>query len=264
MTKLKKLYIGTNTKMYKTITETESFLSELNALTSDINREELFLFVIPSFTTLDRARNCVPKQSIVLGAQNMCWEERGQFTGEVSPLMLKEVGVEIVEIGHSERRQIFFETDEMENKKLLCALKNDLTPLLCIGETAEQKAHGLSDETLKTQLKRGLFGAPRKAATRLMIAYEPVWAIGVDGVPATSDYVAEKHDVIREALLDIFGCEFGRDIPILFGGSVNNENATKYIALPNVDGLFVGRSAWDSANFNNIIRGCLRLKETQK
>lgn len=260
MAQFKKLYMGTNTKMYKTIAETESFLSELSSLTADINREELLLFVIPSFTTLDRARSCVPKQSVVLGAQNMCWEERGQFTGEISPLMLKETGTEIVEIGHSERRHVFGETDDMENKKVLCALEHDLTPLLCIGETADQKRLGLSDEVLRTQLKAGLYQVAEDKAKTLMVAYEPVWAIGVNGIPASAEYVAEKHGVIRAALRELFGEETADEIPILYGGSVNNANATELIVLPNVDGLFIGRSAWEAENFNKIIRDCIKAK----
>ncbi len=262
MPQFKKLYIGTNTKMYKTIAETESFLIHLDALTADLSREELLLFVIPSFTTLDRARKCVSKQSVMLGAQNMCWEERGQYTGEISPLMLKETGTELVEIGHSERRHVFGETDEMENKKVLCALEYDLRVLLCIGETAEQKRLGLSDEVLRTQLKVGLYMVPNDKAESLIIAYEPVWAIGVSGVPASAEYVAEKHGVIRAELMELFGEEAAKKIPILHGGSVNNENAVELIKLPDVDGLFIGRSAWEAENFNKIIRACLEFKGT--
>ena len=150
MKKQSKLYLGTNTKMYKTIAQTVEFLSGLRDRTADISREELELFVIPSFTTLERARQTVTPEQIHLGAQNMGWEQEGQFSGEISPVMLKEVGMELVMIGHSERRHVLGETDEMENKKVLCALRNGLTPLLCIGETGEQKALGLSDEVQRT------------------------------------------------------------------------------------------------------------------
>ena len=139
---MKKLYMGTNTKMFKTLSETTAFLQELHALTNDISREALELFVIPSFTTLERARSCVPIDSICLGAQNMGWEDRGQFTGEISPLMLDEIGIRLVEIGHSERRHVLHETDEEENRKVLCALRHDFTVLLCIGETGKKKNMG--------------------------------------------------------------------------------------------------------------------------
>ena len=256
MKELGKVYFGTNTKMYKNIAQTVEFLTELDGLTADLSREELELFVIPSFTTLESARRCVPPERIALGAQNMGWEDEGQFTGEISPLMLREVGVQIVEIGHSERRHVLGETDEMENRKVLCALRHGFTPLLCIGETGAQKELGISDEVLRTQLKAGLHGVAPEAAGRLWVAYEPVWAIGVSGVPASPAYAAAKHQVIRSCLTDLFG-EAGARVPILYGGSVNPENAPRLLPLPNIDGLFIGRSAWDAGRFNRIIRDCM-------
>ena len=258
MAKLNKLYLGTNTKMYKTIEMTKEFLNGLKENTKDISRDELELFVIPSFTTLYHARQCVTPEEIHLGAQNMGWEQEGQFSGEISPVMLKEVGTEIVMIGHSERRHVLGETDDMENKKVLCALRNGMTPLLCIGETGEQKALGLSDEVLRTQLKIGLQGVTKEQAEKVWIAYEPVWAIGVSGVPATKEYAEEKHDVIRACVQELFGEEVGNAIPVLYGGSVNNDNCEALIELNNVDGLFIGRSAWDADNFNVIIRKVLK------
>lgn len=259
MGKLGKLYLGTNTKMYKTIEMTKEFLTGLRENTADISREELELFVIPSFTTLYHARQCVAPGEIHLGAQNMGWEDEGQFSGEISPLMLKEVGTEIVMIGHSERRHVLGETDEMENKKVLCALRHGLTPLLCIGETGEQKALGLSDEVLRTQLKVGLKGVTPDQADRVWIAYEPVWAIGVGGVPATKEYAEEKHNVIRACVQELFGETVGDRIPLLYGGSVNPENAPGLIQMNNIDGLFIGRSAWQADKFNAIIRTVLPL-----
>jgi len=259
MSNLDKLYLGTNTKMYKTIADTLDFLTRLNGLTGDINRSRLELFVIPSYTSLDVARKCVPADKISIGAQNMCWEDQGQFTGEISPLMLREVGASIVEIGHSERRHVLHETDAEENKKVLAALNHHFTALLCIGETGEQKGLGLSDEVLRTQLKAGLHGITLNSTDRLWIAYEPVWAIGVNGTPASKEYADEKHAVIKQTLIEIFGAETGSDIPVLYGGSVNNENAEELIAMPHIDGLFIGRSAWDAENFNHIIRSVLPL-----
>ena len=243
MKKQQKLYLGTNTKMYKTIAQTVEFLSGLRDRTADISCEELELFVIPSFTTLERARQTVTPEQIHLGAQNMGWEQEGQFSGEISPVMLKEVGTEIVMIGHSERRHVLLETDEMENKKVLCALKNGLTPLLCVGETGEEKTLGLSDEVLRTQIKVGLHGVSAEDARKIWIAYEPVWAIGVNGVPATKEYAEE----------------IGAQIPLLYGGSVNPENAVELIVRENIDGLFIGRSAWQAEKFEAIIRSVLPL-----
>ena len=254
---MKKLYMGTNTKMFKTLSETTAFLQELHALTNDISREALELFVIPSFTTLERARSCVPIDSICLGAQNMGWEDRGQFTGEISPLMLDEIGIRLVEIGHSERRHVLHETDEEENRKVLCALRHDFTVLLCIGETGKQKEYGISNEVLRMQLKIGLNGVTLEQTKRLWIAYEPVWAIGVSGVPASKEYAAEKHHTIRETLVQLFGAEAAQEIPLLYGGSVNTENAVPLSRQPEIDGLFVGRSAWDAKNFNRLIRSVM-------
>ena len=145
----------------------------------------------------------------------MGWEQEGQFSGEISPVMLKEVGMELVMIGHSERRHVLGETDEMENKKVLCALRNGLTPLLCIGETGEQKALGLSDEVLRTQIKIGLHGVRAEDAAKVWIAYEPVWAIGVNGVPATKEYAEEKHGVMRATLNELYGLPANETAPLI-------------------------------------------------
>ena len=258
MNKQNKLYLGTNTKMYMTIAQTVEYLNALNTLTAEVSWDELEMFVIPSFTALYHAGQCVKSSHIRLGAQNMGWEQCGQFSGEISPLMLQEVGVEIVMIGHSERRHVLLETDEMENKKVLCALENDLLPLLCIGETWEEKEAGRSDEVLRTQLAVGLRGVTFAQAEKLRIAYEPVWAIGVNGTPATKEYAAEKHAVIRDCLLELFGAT-GNRIPVLYGGSVNLENAPELIQMPNIDGLFIGRSAWQAERFHEILRTVLPL-----
>lgn len=253
---MRKLYLGTNTKMFKTASETVSYLRELDRYTADLSRDELELFVIPSYTALKGARECVPAERVTIGAQNMCWEERGQFTGEISPLMLSEAGVEIVEIGHSERRHTFHETDEEENRKVLCALRHGFRVLLCIGETGEEKAYGIADEVLRIQLKKGLYLMPEDRRNDLMIAYEPVWAIGVEGIPAAPDYVQRAHGTIRQTLCELFGDQ-GARIPILYGGSVNESNCESLIALDDVDGLFIGRSAWEASRFNRLIRKAL-------
>lgn len=259
MNKCNRLYLGTNTKMYKTISDTMSFLQELHDLTGDLKDLPLDLFVIPSYTALERAGRFLADSHIRLGAQNMAWEKEGQYTGEISPLMLKETGVSIVEIGHSERRHIFCETDEQEEKKVQCAARYGFTPLLCIGETAGNREYGISDEVLSTQLKIGLHSITEEQAKNLWIAYEPVWAIGVNGVPAAVGYVMERHQNIRRVLVERFGEITGRQIPILYGGSVNPLNAPELIRLPDVDGLFIGRSAWVAETFNHIIRQILLL-----
>ena len=148
----KKLYFGSNLKMYKNIKDTVEYLQKLVENTKDISREEIELFIIPSYTTLESATKNVDRAYVKLGAQNMCWEDEGQFTGEISPLMLKELGLDLVMIGHSERRHVFGETDVEENKKVKAALNHGFTTLLCIGETAEEKDFGISAEVLRTHL----------------------------------------------------------------------------------------------------------------
>ena len=188
MKKLNRLYLGTNTKMYKTIAETNSFLTQLRQLTEDLADSPLTLFVIPSFTSLESANRITSGSHIRLGAQNMCWEDQGQFTGEISPVMLKEVGVSVVEIGHSERRHVFRENDFDQEKKTAKAAQSGFTPLLCIGETLTQREYGLSGETLSTQLKVGLHSVTAEQAEHLWIA---IHAAAVKNGDAASLFLAK-------------------------------------------------------------------------
>lgn len=247
----RKLYMGTNLKMYKTGKETLDYLKELSQLTMNIDRDRLELFVIPSFTALQGAQKA--GIFIAIGAQNMCWEEEGAFTGEISPRMLQDLGVTIVEIGHSERRHIFGENDQMINWKVLTALRYGFTALLCIGETMEQKSYGVADEVLCMQLKIGLHQVRPDELRNVRIAYEPVWAIGENGVPATADYVQARHRTIRQTMQALFG-EPAKEVPLLYGGSVHPENARALLSLEETDGLFVGRHAWNAREFYGLIR----------
>ena len=249
----KKLYFGRNLKMYKNIHDTVEYLQNLVGYTKDLSRDEIELFIIPSYTTLESAAKNVDRTYVKIGAQNMCWEDEGQFTGEISPLMLKEIGIDLVMIGHSERRHVFGETDIEENKKVKAALNHGFTTLLCIGETAEEKSYGISPEVLRTQLKIGFHDIPVSQIPNIWVAYEPVWSIGVNGTPATADYAEEMHKVIKQTLLDIFG-DAGADIPVLYGGSVNPGNASELIVQPSIDGLFTGRAAWQADKFDKLIR----------
>lgn len=174
---MKKIYFGTNLKMYKTIRMTLEYLHYLEELTRDIGREGMELFVIPSYTSLERAVENTDRRLVRLGAQNMNWEDEGQFTGDISPVMLKELGLDLVMIGHSERRHVFRETDAEENQKVKAALRHGFTALLCIGETAKDKAYGVSAEVLRTQIKIGFSGVGREEIHRLRVAYEPVLSL---------------------------------------------------------------------------------------
>ena len=171
----KRLYFGSNLKMYKTISQTLDYLKELTERTKDISRDEITLFIIPSYTSLEDASRQTDHGLCLLGAQNMGWEETGQYTGEISPLMLNEIGMDLVMVGHSERRHVFRETDEEENRKVKCALEHGMRALLCIGETMEQKEFGISPEILRMQMKIGLHGIDPSFADRIWVAYEPVW-----------------------------------------------------------------------------------------
>lgn len=250
---MKKLYFGSNFKMYKNIQATEEYLRAIAAATEDISREEVQFFFIPSYTSLESASRIRVRDRFMLGAQNMCWEDEGQFTGEISPLMLKELGIDLVMVGHSERRHGFGEDDYTENKKVLKALDSGFTCLLCVGETAQEKDFGVSAEVLRTQVKIGLHGVKREQIQKLWIAYEPVWSIGVNGTPAPVDYAESMHKVIKDCLEELFG-EAGRQIPTLYGGSVNPDNSNALIVQPDIDGLFTTRTAFQVDSFEKLIR----------
>lgn len=255
---LKKIYFGSNLKMYKTTSETVDYLIKLEKYTKDVrqNYPGITLFILPSHTSLEKAVKCIESSEIKIGAQNMCWEEEGQYTGEISPRMLENIGVQLVMAGHSERRQIFGESSFDENKKIIAALKHEFTGLLCVGETEKDKKYGVSDEVLRTQIKIGLHNVKKEQLSKIWIAYEPIWAIGVRGTPASKHYVQEKHNVIKETLYELYG-EQSKEIPVLYGGSVNKENAFEIISQPSVDGLYIGRAAWEPENFSALIHNVM-------
>lgn len=251
-----KIYIGTNWKMHKTIQQGRKYCQGLKEISENLD-DRIQLFIIPSHTSLSSLREDVDS-TILLGAQNMHWEDEGAFTGEISPSMLKEIGVDLVELGHSERRQYYNENDHDLNKKIHAALAKDIIPLLCIGEKMSDKEMGISEEALSIQLKICLKNIPLEHVGKIMIAYEPVWAIGAGGTEAPANYVHKMHDHIRNVLIRLFGVE-GQEIPILFGGSVNKGNAIEYLHGTNVNGLFIGRSAWNLEKFKPILHDVEQL-----
>ncbi len=251
--------MGTNLKMYKNNQETVSYLKELKEKVAAFRCPELELFVIPSFTALAEAVKAA-EGAIKIGAQNMYWEDAGEYTGEISPKMLKAIGVDLIEIGHSERRHKFGESNFDVNRKVLAALRYGFTPLICVGETAADKEYRITNECLREQLKIGLYGVTGDQARRLWIAYEPVWAIGVAGKPATPEYADRSHQVIKETLAELFP-DCGQEIPVLYGGSVNSQNATGLMEQPAIDGLFIGRAAWEADSFAAIIKQVLAVAQ---
>lgn len=248
--KKKRLRLGTNLKMFKTPSQTATYIRELRGVYNGLPwKNELELFVIPSYTALPAAV-AAAGEDIQIGAQNMHWEEQGEYTGEISPLMLMDVGVRLVMTAHSERRREFGETDETANKKILSSTAHGFTALLCVGEDREQKENGTGLAAMGRQLEIGLRGL--EDCGKLWVAYEPAWAIGVHGVSAEPAYVAQAHGYMRRILRARFGAA-GERIPLLYGGSVNAGNAAGLLAAGDVDGLFIGRAAWSAESFGAIM-----------
>lgn len=244
-------HFGTNLKMHQTPQQTLAFL---DGLISDgcVSSERSQLFVIPPFTSLHGAASHPAHQHLWLGAQTMHWADSGPFTGEISPTMLAGIGVDLVLLGHAERRQLFHETDVMINKKALAAIRHHLRVLLCVGETAKERHLGISEATVLRQLELALDGLPGSGADLLMVAYEPIWSIGVTGRAAQPGEIRVVINAIHSFLQGRFGAE--SSIPILYGGSVDVNNCRAFAKMPGIDGLFVGRAAWTPAGFAAVLK----------
>ncbi|MEH6452480.1 MAG: triose-phosphate isomerase [Psychromonas sp.] len=249
---MKKVWIGTSWKMNKTLDDAHRWSS---VLTDYMNKNNVIVqaFVIPPFPYIAAVAQNLSNTQVKIGAQNMCWQDKGAYTGEVSPVMVKDCGASLVEIGHSERRALFGETDHRVNQKALAALAHNLTPLICVGDTAQDKAWGVSTETVIRQVKIALHNIKSSDIHSVIIAYEPVWAIGENGIPATNEEAAVMHDAIREILIQMYGQRIAQRMTLLYGGSVNLENAQGLLQQVNIDGLFVGRTAWDVNGFIKLI-----------
>jgi triosephosphate isomerase (TIM) len=219
---------------------------------------EVDVIVAPSYLCLPVVVDHLKESYIGVAAQNMHFEEKGAFTGECSGSQLIDVGVDYVIIGHSERRQYYAETNETVNMKVKAALKNDLIPIVCIGETLEQRERGEVSRVIEGQLEVGLDGLESFEAVKLIIAYEPVWAIGT-GKTATAEQVEEVHCLIRGWLAKTFGESVSDIIRILYGGSVKPANSKELMALPNVDGALVGGASLKPDDFIAIIKSCCWL-----
>lgn len=245
-------WIGTSWKMNKTLAEARVFAEGLAA--ADAGRDpRIQRFVIPPFTAVREVGSILAGTSVKVGAQNMHWADEGAWTGEISPVMLKDCGLDLVELGHSERREHFGETDETVGLKTEAAVRHGLIPLICIGETLAEREAGRAQAVLEAQVRGALarLSDDQKSA-EILLAYEPVWAIGVNGVPATSDYADARQAEIIAVAQDLLG----RRIPCLYGGSVNPGNCQELIACPHIDGLFIGRSAWNVEGYLDILARC--------
>lgn len=244
------LWVGTSWKMNKTQAEAAAFADALAQ--ADAARDpRIQRFVVPPFPYLREVADRLRDGSVRTGAQNMHWEDAGAWTGEVSPLMLKDCGADLVELGHSERRTHFGETDETVGLKTAAAMRHGITPLICIGETLAERDAGAAEAVLERQVRAALEPVAQSDAM-LLLAYEPVWAIGDGGSPASSDYAEARHTDIKAVARTIMG----RDIPCLYGGSVNPDNCEELITCGHIDGLFIGRSAWDVNGYLDILARC--------
>lgn len=252
MSQGRNFWVGTSWKMNKTLAEAKLFAEGLKAA-DDGRNARIQRFVIPPFTAVREVKALLTDTSVKVGAQNMHWADEGAWTGEVSPVMLKDCNLDLVELGHSERREHFGETDETVGLKTEAAVRHGLVPLICIGETLADRESGRADEVLAKEVRGALGklqGAQKQA--EILLAYEPVWAIGENGIPATADYANARHAEIAKVAEDVLG----RRIPCLYGGSVNPQNCEELIACPDIDGLFIGRSAWKVEGYLDILARC--------
>lgn len=253
----KRLLFGTNWKMHKTVDEATAYSKRLVDLMPQLGtNNNMQLFVIPPFTAIQAVQQ-VSQGRFWVGAQNMHWSEWGPFTGEISAPMLRELSVDLVELGHAERRQHFNETDSAVNRKVETALRFGLRPLVCVGEEAADKEYGVERETIARQVKIALNGVKPADAGNLIIAYEPGWAIGDTGTVAEVEWVRDVTAFIRALLTDLFGSEVAFSIPVLYGGSVTTQDAAQLLTTSEVDGLFVGRAALDPESFCEVVKVCL-------
>jgi triosephosphate isomerase len=247
----RKKLIAANWKMYKTPEQTRAFFSVFLPLVKGHNRDEIV--VCPPFIDIPAAVEAVRGSSVEIGSQNMHWEKDGAYTGETSATMIEAVGCTHVIIGHSERRQYFGETDDTVNQKLKVALDAGLTPVVCVGEVLEEREAGITDDVLRRQCNIGFRGISGERAARLVVAYEPVWAIGT-GKTATPQIAAEAHLTIRNEAAKAFGKEFADDLRILYGGSVKPDNAHSLMSEKEIDGALVGGASLDPNSFEKIVK----------
>lgn len=255
MTKSTNIWIGTSWKMNKTLAEAREFASGL-VVADEVRDSRIQRFVVPPFTTTREVKAMLHSTSVKVGAQNMHWADCGAWTGEISPLMLKDCELDLVELGHSERRAHFGETNETVGLKTEAAVRHGLIPLICIGETLDEREAGRAEEVLLAQVQGALgrLSGEQKSAS-ILLAYEPVWAIGENGMAASAEYANQQHKIITKLAKQILGYK----IPCLYGGSVNNDNCEELIACDYIDGLFIGRSAWNVNSYLEILARCAAI-----
>ena len=248
---MRKKLIAANWKMCKTTESTTGFFLDFLPMIKGHTRDEIA--VCPPFVCLPAAVESAKGSNVAIGSQNMHWEKEGAYTGETSASMLLDVGCTHVIIGHSERRQYFGETDDTVNLKLKTALDAGLTPIVCVGEVLEEREANLTEDVLRRQCLRAFHAISAKKAEKLVVAYEPVWAIGT-GKTATPQMAADAHIIIRGEAAKAFGDEFASALRILYGGSVKPENAKALMSKEEIDGALVGGASLDPKSFTAIVK----------
>lgn len=246
----RKAMIAGNWKMNTTVIDGCKLAKEVEAQCKDYDDREVVL--APPFTILSEVSHVLQGSSVQLSSQNICWAENGAFTGEISASMVKDAGASYAIIGHSERRQIFLESDEVVNKRVTGALAQGVKVIFCIGETLEEREKGVTFEVLKEQVGKGLAGVTAIQMENVVIAYEPVWAIGT-GVTASKEQAQEVHAYLREVILEMYEKDVAEGLRILYGGSVKATNVDELMSQPDIDGALVGGAALDSVGFGRII-----------
>lgn len=243
--------IAGNWKMYKSAHEASAFVNDLSALVAESRNREIVIF--PPFIALPAAISAVRGTNIEVGAQDVFWLKEGAYTGEISAPMLTAIGCRWVIIGHSERRQYFGETDETVFKKTAAAVESGLKPIVCVGERLEERRSGRTDSVLASQCAEGIERLTAEQFSRIVVAYEPVWAIGT-GCTATPDVASAAHATIRKRLNARFGSELADECRILYGGSVNNGNTAALLAQDQIDGVLVGSASLNAETFAAIVQ----------
>jgi triosephosphate isomerase len=248
---MRKKLIAGNWKMNKTLPEATGLAGELTKRLGDVT--DVTIAVAPNFVALASVADVLRESSIILSAQDLFWEEQGAYTGETSAPMLRACGVEMVIIGHSERRKYFGETDDTVAKKNSSALASGLTPIFCVGETKEERESGNATDVVHRHITGGLSGIGESDMLNVVIAYEPVWAIGT-GVNATPDQAQEMHQFIRDLVEKMYNKTVAQDIKIVYGGSVTPDNAKSLLVMPDIDGALVGGASLKADVFERIVR----------
>ena len=250
---MRKTIIAGNWKMYKTITEAIELSNGLKRELYNLDTQNLEAVLCPPFTALTEVSEVLADSEIQLGAQNAYWQDEGAFTGEISCKMLKDAGCKFVILGHSERRQFFGDTNETVNKKICAALKHGLTPIVCVGETLSEREKNLTFDVLTKQTENSLKGLSKEDLLKMVIAYEPVWAIG-SGKTATPDQAQEVHKFIRDLLKKMYDKSTAEAIRIQYGGSVKPENIAELMRQPDIDGALVGGASLVIETFAQIVK----------